>query len=159
MDIPVIEQVRIQAQVLVPLVRALQAELGEPRANAIVRGALSALYRGYGERWWRQQAASGLGDRMAMAFADFAAGEALDYHVVRHAADAFEVDVTRCRYAEFYEAIGAPDLGFLLTCCADFSLSEGYGAGVRLTRTQTIMQGASHCDFRYSLGDGRDGVA
>jgi hypothetical protein len=22
---------------------------------------------------------------------------------------------------------------------------------VRLARTQTIMQGASHCDFRYSL--------
>lgn len=34
MDIPLIEQVKIQAQVLVPLVNALQAELGEERANA-----------------------------------------------------------------------------------------------------------------------------
>jgi hypothetical protein len=30
-------------------------------------------------------------------------------------------------------------------------MTEGFGAGVRLTRTQTIMQGADRCDFRYSL--------
>jgi hypothetical protein len=159
MDIPLIEQVRIQARVLVPLVRALRAQLGEQRADAIVRGALSALYRDYGERWWRQQTAAGLGEKMASAFAAFAAGDALQYEVVRQAPDAFEVDVVRCGYAEFYKAIGAPDLGFLLTCSGDFSLAEGYGAGVRLVRTQTIMQGASHCDFRYALGDGDDGPA
>jgi len=33
MDIPVLEQVRIQAQVLVPLVKTLRAELGEERAQ------------------------------------------------------------------------------------------------------------------------------
>jgi hypothetical protein len=41
----VIEQAKIQAQVLVPLVKALQAELGEPRANAVVRKELGDLYR------------------------------------------------------------------------------------------------------------------
>jgi hypothetical protein len=30
-------------------------------------------------------------------------------------------------------------------------MAEGYGANVQLKRTQTIMQGASHCDFRYAL--------
>ena len=40
MDIPVIERVKIQAQVLIPLVKALQAEMGEERANTIVRSAL-----------------------------------------------------------------------------------------------------------------------
>lgn len=51
MDIPVIEQVKIQAQVLVPLAKILQAELGEERANAIVREALGDLYRKHGEKW------------------------------------------------------------------------------------------------------------
>ena len=97
MDIPLIEQVKIQAQVLVPLVKALQADLGEERANDIVRGALGDLYRTYGDRWSR-----------------------------------------------------AYELGFLLTCGADFAHAEGLGTGVKLTRTQTIMQGASHCDFRYA---------
>jgi hypothetical protein len=150
-DIPLIEQVKIQAQVLVPLVKALQLELGEERANAIVRKALGALYRKYGEKWWRTQGARELGERMASAFEMFAAGDALEYEVVKKAADAFEVNVTECRYARFYNKIGAPELGFLLTCTADFAHAEGFGADVQLTRTQTIMQGASHCDFRYAL--------
>jgi hypothetical protein len=45
MDIPVIQQAKIQAQVLVPLVKALQAELGEERANALVRKSLGDTYR------------------------------------------------------------------------------------------------------------------
>jgi hypothetical protein len=151
LDIPLIEHVKIQAQVLVPLVKALQAELGEERANSIVREALGDLYRGYGERWWRTQGARDLGEKMAAAFEMFAAGDALTYEVIRKSPDAFDVNVTGCRYAEFYNRIGAPELGFLLTCSADFSHAEGFGAGVRLTRTQTIMQGASHCDFRYAL--------
>ena len=151
MDIPLIEQVKIQAQVLVPLVKALQAELGEERANAIVRKALGDLYRKYGEKWWRTHGARNLGEKVASAFEMFAAGDALEYEVVKKAPDAFEVNVTECRYAEFYSKIGAPELGFLLTCSADFSHAEGFGADVQLTRTQTIMQGASHCDFRYAL--------
>ena len=151
MDIPLIEQVKIQAQVLVPLVKALQAELGEERANAIVRNALGDLYRRYGEKWWRTQGARDLGEKMASAFDMFAAGDALDYEVVKQAADTFEINVTQCRYAKFYHEIGAPELGFLLTCSADFPMAEGFGADVQLTRTQTIMQGASHCDFRYAL--------
>jgi hypothetical protein len=151
MDIPLIEQVKIQAQVLVPLVNALQAELGEERANAIVRKALGDLYRKYGEKWWRTQGARNLGEKVASAFEMFAAGDALEYEVVKKTPEAFEVNVTECRYAKFYNKIGAPELGFLLTCSADFSHAEGFGANVRLTRTQTIMQGASHCDFRYAL--------
>jgi len=151
MDIPLIEQVKIQAQVLVPLVKNLQAELGEERANAIVRKVLGDLYRKYGEKWWRAQGSRDLGEKMASAFDMFAAGDALNYEVVKQAADAFELNVTECRYAAFYKEIGAPELGFLLTCSADFVMTEGFGTDVQLTRTQTIMQGASHCDFRYVL--------
>jgi hypothetical protein len=149
MDIPLIEQVRIQAQVLVPLVKALQAELGEERANAIVLKALGGLYRKYGEKWSRAQGALDLGEMGAAAFEMFAAGDALEYEVLKKTPSAFDANVTECRYAQFYSKIGAPELGFLLTCSADFAHAEGFGADIKLTRTQTIMQGASHCDFRY----------
>jgi L-2-amino-thiazoline-4-carboxylic acid hydrolase-like protein len=151
MDIPLIETVKIQAHVLVPLVKALQTELGEERANAIVRKALGDLYRKYGEKWWRSEGARSFEEKIASAFEMFAGGDALQYDVLKKTPHAFELNVTQCRYAEFYRKIGAPELGFLLTCSADFSHAEGFGAGVQLTRTQTIMQGASHCDFRYAL--------
>jgi hypothetical protein len=149
MSVSVIEQARIQAQVLVPLVKALQAELGEARANAIVRGALRDLYRGYGEAFWRAKKEASVGKAVASAFATYARDDALDYTVIEQSEDAFALDVTRCRYAEFYKELDEPELGFLLVCSADFDTAAGFGGDIKLTRTQTIMQGAPHCDFRY----------
>lgn len=150
MEIPVLERAKIQAQMLVPLVKALQAELGEERANAIVRKALGDMFRALGEKFWRAQGPGDLGANMGSAFEKFAAGDALDYDVIRASPDAFEANVTGCRYAQFYKELGVPELGFLLVCSLDFPMAEGFGPEITLIRTQTIMQGASHCDFRYT---------
>ncbi|MEO8559260.1 MAG: L-2-amino-thiazoline-4-carboxylic acid hydrolase [Rhodospirillales bacterium] len=150
MSVSVIEQAKIQAQVLVPLVKTLQAELGEEKANALVRRALGELYRGYGEAFWRAKNESDLGKAVGSAFKTFGSGGALDYEVREQSQDAFAIDVTGCRYAEFYQALGEPELGFLLVCSADFPMAEGFGGDVKLSRSQTIMQGHSHCDFRYT---------
>ena len=139
MGIPVIEQAKIQAQVLVPLVKALQAELGEERANALVRKALGDVYRRLGEQWWRTKDSRHVGDNMASAFASWAKGDALDYRVRAQSQDTYEIDVTGCRYAQFYKELGAPELGFLLVCSADFVFAEGFGPDIKLMRTQTIM--------------------
>jgi hypothetical protein len=149
MGIPVIEQAKIQAQVLVPLVKALQAELGKERAHALVRKALGAVYRRLGEQWWQAKESTHVGENMALAFASFAEGDAVEYSVRAQSQDTYEIDVTGCRYAQFYRELGEPELGFLLVCSSDFPFAEGFGADIKLTLTQTIMQGASHCDFRY----------
>jgi hypothetical protein len=149
LTISVLEQARIQAQLLIPLIKALRAELGEGRANALVRNALGEVFRRYGEEFWRAKNETNLGKAIASAFRTYARDDALEYRVNEQSQDAFEIDVTRCRYAEFYKALGEPELGFLLVCSADFTTAEGFGGDVELTRTQTIMQGASHCDFRY----------
>jgi len=153
--IPIIEQAKIQAQVLVPLVKALQAELGEERANAIVRKALGDVYRRLGEQWWRATQSGHLGENMASAFAAFAKGDAIDYNVRAQSQDTYDMDVTGCRYAQFYKELGEPELGFLLVCSSDYPFAEGLGPDIELVRTQTIMQGASHCDFRYRRQRGR----
>lgn len=149
MAVSVIEQAKIQAQILVPLVKALQAELGEEKANRLVRHALGDLYRRFGEEFWQSKSEQNLGKAVASAFKTYSQDGALDYSIGEQSQDAFALDVTRCRYAEFYKALGEPELGFLLVCTADFAVAEGFGGDVALTRTQTIMQGASHCDFRY----------
>jgi len=147
--IPLIERIKIQAQVLVPLVKALQAELGEERASAFVRKTLGNTFRRLGEQWWQSKQSTHVGENMASAFASFAKGDALDYSVRTQSQDVYEVDVTGCRYAQFYKELGEPELGFLLVCSQDFTFAEGLDPDIKLTRTQTIMQGASHCDFRY----------
>jgi hypothetical protein len=116
MDVSIIQQVKIQAKILVPLVKALQAELGEKRANALVRRALGAIYRRYGEKFWRTKNEKDLGKAMGSEFAAFAQDDALDYTVIEQSRDAFAFDVTACRYAEFYKQLGEPELGFPLVC-------------------------------------------
>jgi hypothetical protein len=155
MSISVIEQAKIQARVLVPLVKVLQAELGEARANALVRKTLGDVYRGFGEEFWQAKNESDLGKAVSSAFKTYARDDALAYDVIEQTHDVFAFDVKRCAYAEFYKELGEPELGFLLVCTADFATAEGLGSDIKLTRTQTIMQGAAHCDFRYRRdGDG-----
>jgi L-2-amino-thiazoline-4-carboxylic acid hydrolase-like protein len=149
LSIPLLEQIKIQAKVLVPLIKSMQGEMGTERANALVRSALGDLYRRYGEEFWQSQTENDLGKAVVSAFATYARENALDYAVAKQSQDGCEIDVRGCRYAEFYKALGEPELGFLLVCSADFAMAEGFGSDIELTRTQTIMQGASHCDFRY----------
>ena len=69
--------------------------------------------------------------------------------MLEQSAERLSFNVTRCRYAEMYRALGLADLGSSLSCQRDFSLVEGFNPAIGLTRTQTLMEGASHCDFRF----------
>jgi hypothetical protein len=69
----------------------------------------------------------------------------------RHDAEALEFDVTHCKFAEFFRALGEPELGALLICEADFDIAAAGGADVSLSRAETIMQGAPSCTFRYKF--------
>lgn len=76
-------------------------------------------------------------------------GDDVKREFVRDDNEAREYNVTRCRYAEFFRALGEPELGEILLCDFDFYIAEVGAPAVELTRTQTIMQGAAYCDFRY----------
>jgi L-2-amino-thiazoline-4-carboxylic acid hydrolase len=88
-------------------------------------------------------------DRQAL----WKAGDALVTEVKEQTATSYVFNVTRCRYAEMYREMGLGEIGHLLSCQRDATFCEGYDKRLKLTRTQTIMQGASHCDFNYKLVD------
>ena len=64
-------------------------------------------------------------------------------------AEALEFNVTRCRYAEMYRRLGLAEVGPVLSCNRDGSMIEGFNPSVEFRRTQTLMEGAAYCDFRY----------
>ena len=84
----------------------------------------------------------------------WAAGGSLGIEPVGRSAETLDFNVTRCRYAEFYKELGLPELGYLFHCSRDFAMVEGFSSSLTLKRAQTIMEGASHCDFRFARGDG-----
>src|SRR5690242_10168995 len=151
-ELSLLDKTRIQAQVLVPVLKALRAELGKEKADAIVRQAL---------RDWSTQlfAAIGAGvegsPRRKWAALHTAMAEITEQDVTvamrRHDKEALEFDITRCRFAEFFRALGEPELGALLICETDFDIAAAGGGEVTFTRDQTIMQGAPSCTFRYKF--------
>ena len=149
-DISLLDQIKAQAQVLVPLIQAFQAELGEERANGIARKALGNWSYQIGQEISDMGTGNAV-ERIAATMPVFTAGGALDVEVLKQTPEAFEYNVTGCRYADFYKELGVPELGFLFVCAQDFPLTEGFSDELELVRTQTIMQGANYCDFRLRL--------
>jgi hypothetical protein len=77
----------------------------------------------------------------------------MEMEVFEQNAERFSFNVTRCRYAEMYRSLGIPELGAILSCSRDAALIQGFNPDIRLERTQTILEGAPICDFRYNLGN------
>ena len=63
----------------------------------------------------------------------------------------YSFNVTRCPYYEKYRELGLDEYGTALSCCRDEPFARGFHHRLSLARTQTIMEGAAYCDFRYSL--------
>jgi predicted ArsR family transcriptional regulator len=147
-EIGVLKRREIEARILLPVIEALGKEFGRDRVVEIVRDVIVNVAQGQGREVAAQQGGSSLG-HLAKALEDWQKGDAYRMDVLEQSDERFSFNVTRCRYAEMYRSLGIPELGALLSCNRDFALAEGFSPDIDLTRTQTIMQGAPHCDFRF----------
>jgi hypothetical protein len=145
----VLEQRRIEAGVIKPLVEAFQAELGRERTLAILERTIRALALQRGRELAAEAPSTTLRGFAAMK-EPWTRGNALELEVLEEGDERYSYNITRCRYAEMYRELGLADLGFYLSCNRDGTLIEGFNPDLQLTRTQTIMQGAPFCDFRYT---------
>jgi hypothetical protein len=60
-------------------------------------------------------------------------------------------NVMLCEYAELYRKLGMLELGYCLSCSRNDPFVKGFNSQIQLVRTQTIMQGAAYCDFRFMM--------
>ena len=149
-SIGVLKRREIEARILIPFVKALSAEYGEENVKTILRETIVRIAREQGAEMAAQMGEDGL-DAFSGTLTHWTKDGALETEVLLQNDERFEFNVTRCRYAELYRALGVPELGALLSCNRDFSLIEGFNPDVELTRTQTLMEGAGYCNFRYHL--------
>lgn len=148
----ILEQRRIEAAFAKGIYEEMKAELGEARAKAILSRAVVKLAKETAAEM-AQEAPGG-----EPSLAHFIAlqplwtkGDALQIETLRKDGRHYDFNVTRCRYAEMYREMGLADLGAVLSCNRDGAFCEGYHPKLKLERTQTIMGGATHCDFRYRM--------
>jgi L-2-amino-thiazoline-4-carboxylic acid hydrolase len=157
-----LDRAKIQADVLVPLLRAFREELGVERANRIAWKGLEKWRSDFIRELGKSVPGEGsnterfLGSVQAMMPH---IGDAIDYKWLQGESaldgkinERIEFDITGCRFAQLFRALGEPELGFALLCAGDNTLTDEVGKGdIEFKRTQTIMQGGDHCDFRFAL--------
>ena len=148
----VLHRRQVEAMILGPMLRAFQDEIGIERTNKIARDAITKLAREQGAQFAKGIGANGLEDYASNKDAWRRHG-ALEVDIIESNETRYSFNVTRCGYAEMYNQLGYGDLGRIFSCTRDFEFCAGFNPDVKLERTQTIMQGDSHCDFRYSLDD------
>lgn len=144
-----LERRRIEASVLVPLIRAFQAEFGEERTNEVVGRTIRELARAQGEADRKNQQVRTMEDLANRAGNGVLKEGSLIVDVVEQTPERYGFNVTACKFVQMYEELGASDLGPLLSCGRDFAYFEGLAPDVAFERTQTRMEGADWCDFRF----------
>jgi len=78
---------------------------------------------------------------------------ALEVEILHRSRERLDFNIHRCRFSEMYQEMGLGNIGHLLSCNRDAAFCTGYNPEMKLTRTQTIMKGAPHCDFRFTMKD------
>jgi hypothetical protein len=152
--IAMIERRRIEAAILKHVYDTLKTSHGVEIAKKTIADAV----RSSSIEQAKEFAAKVSGKTSMQTFIDRQAlwkiGGAMEMEVKEQTETSYVFNVTRCRYAEMYRDMGLGEIGHLLSCQRDATFCEGYDKRLKLTRTQTIMQGASYCDFNYKLVDG-----
>ncbi len=147
-SLTLLHQREIEAKIVGPLIRGFAAEIGTEKTLEVVRSVIVNLAHEAGA-----DLAGRLGEASLEAFARgidrWTEGGALEMEILEQTPERLSFNVTRCKYAEMYRALGLADLGGSLSCRRDFALIEGFNTGISLERTQTLMEGATYCDFRF----------
>jgi len=146
-DLPILEQRRIEANIIKPIYDEMKERLGEPAAKEILSAAITKDSMAQGAAYAEGK------DTSLLSFHDllpqWKANGALETDMLKEEEHEVHYNVTRCKYAEMYHDMGLAEIGHILSCGRDGTFCTGYNPDIKLERTQTIMQGASHCDFRY----------
>jgi fumarate reductase iron-sulfur subunit len=140
----------IEAGVAVPLIKAFMDEFGREKAMEIASRVIESL-AGESGRMLAQWAGGNSLEHFAKAAAVFSQGDASTSEIIEASPRRLALNTTRCRYVEMYKEHGWGEFGYLLSCGRDFAMIKGFNPRIKLTRTQTIMEGADFCDFHFEM--------
>jgi hypothetical protein len=149
--LPILSQRRIEAAFAKGIYDEMAAEFGAETAKRILANAVRKMARATAAEMAKQAPGGQTSlDTFREIKSLWSAENALQTEELKSTDSEYHFNVVRCRYAEMYREMGLAELGAILSCNRDGVFCEGYDSKLKLRRTQTIMGGASHCDFRYT---------
>ncbi len=138
----------IEARLITPMIEAFAEQIGFDRSIEIAGRVIRQIAQEQGCNFAKSMGGCTLADFARLVDA-WGKDNALQSEIIAQDGNRFYFNVLRCRYADLYRHLGIPELGKILSCNRDEALVEGFNPDIKLTRTQTIMEGAAFCDFRF----------
>ena len=148
--IGVLTRREVEARILAPVIDALGNEFGREKVIGILRETIIQIAEEQGALLSQLMGGDSL-EHFYKSLEFWTKDGALEVETIEQTDEIFSFNATRCRYAELYEQLGIAELGTSLSCARDFALIKGFNPNIKLERTQTLMEGADFCDFRYRL--------
>lgn len=149
-SIGVLTRREVEARILAPVVDALGNEFGRQKVIGILRETIVRIAEEQGALLSQLMGGNSL-EHFYKSLEFWTKDGAIEVETIEQTDEVFSFNVKRCRYAELYEKLGIAELGTSLSCARDFALIKGFNPNIKLKRTQTLMEGADFCDFRYRL--------
>ena len=139
----------IQAPIVTLLINGFAREIGYEKAINIAETVISEDAMATGKKMAKEYKGNTLTELAKIVKEVWAKNGALKLEMIRETDSELFFDVTYCGYAQMYEKMEIKDMGSTLSCIRDFSFLKGFNSQIELRRTQTIMEGAKYCDFRF----------
>ncbi len=149
--LPMLEKRRIEAAIIKNIFDVLEERHGREEAEEVISQAVIKSSVEQGKEFRQQHGGEPDLKDFAALSSLWEMDGALKKDILVSTADRLEYNMVHCGYADMYKEMGLGDIGHLLSCNRDGTFCDGYNPNMKLTRTQTIMKGASHCDFRYRM--------
>ncbi len=145
-----IEKRAIEALAVAPVIRAVAQRMGKQEALEILMQVNQQEAFQRGQELRERLGQTGITE-LVQEVAGWGEGGVWEMEVLEQTSHTYSFNVTRCPYYEKYRELGLDEYGTALSCCRDEPFARGFHPRLSLARTQTIMEGAAYCDFRYSL--------
>ena len=149
-EIPILLRREIEARIAGPLIKAFSETFGREETERVASRVILELAEESGAALANRCGGNSL-SHLAEGTGQWSAGGALERDVLEKTDTEYNYNIVRCKYAEMYKSLGMADMGFLFSCGRDGKMFGGFNRDIKFERTQTIMQGAPHCDFRLAV--------
>ncbi len=147
-----IEKRSVEVQAIAPVIEMVSKKIGTEEALEILKEVNQQEAFKRGQNTVRTAGLSTI-EELIKDVSTWGDGGEWKIEVLEQTSTTYHFNVHRCLYYEKYKELGLEKIGVQLSCCRDEPFARGLDSKLRLYRTQTIMEGADFCDFRYYLDD------
>ena len=149
--ISLLKQREIEAKIAAAIINGYAGEIGRERALNIAVDVIQNLAREAGMQIAKMRGANTISDLALIVREIWSEDKSLEVEFWEESDSKLYFNVTRCRFADLYERLGLKEFGYYFSCNRDRAFIRGFNPQIKLKRTNTIMEGAQFCDFRYEL--------